>query len=245
MEVDKFEKHIKKKLNEREITPSEGAWNTLSEQLPVVAPKKKNTFIWYSVAAVFIGVLIMSTLYFKGGQTPSETQIQVVETPQEINVPKKEEDLMVPIKEEDKLVGVKKEVIQKGDSPGVRPPEAMIKDETQVAVLEPKEVKKNMETDLKVKTDQLINAKIAEMAVQVELLEASDFQVTDAEVDSLLRMAMADILRNNLIQDNKVDAMALLTDVEDELDQSFREHIFNSLKEKFLKTRTAFADRNN
>ena len=35
-----------------------------------------------------------------------------------------------------------------------------------------------------------------------------------------------------------------LTEVEDELDQSFRDQIFDSLKEGFLKVRTAVADRN-
>ncbi|MBD1261865.1 hypothetical protein HZY62_14765 [Maribacter polysiphoniae] len=246
MEVDKFEKHIKRHLKEREITPSESAWNTLSEQLPVVAPKKKNTFIWYSVAAVFIGVLIMSTLYFKRSQTPSETQIQVVETPQEINVPKKEENLMVPIKEDDKLVGVKKEVIQKEKTLVAIPPKTRINDETQFALVEKEEVVGEDSNVLKTKTEELIDAKIAELATQVGLLEGSDLQVTDAEVDSLLRMAQREILADKIFQKGgKVDAMALLDEVENELDQTFREQIFESLKTGFLKVRTAVADRNN
>jgi len=39
--------------------------------------------------------------------------------------------------------------------------------------------------------------------------------------------------------------MALLTEVEGELDQSFRDQIFEKLKSGFLKVRTAVADRNN
>lgn len=246
MEVDKFEKHIKKHLSEREITPSEGAWDTLSEQLPVTVPKKKNKFLWYSVAAVFIGVLIMSTFYFKGGQTPSETQIEVVETPQEINVPKREEDMMVPIKEEDKLVGVTKEVIQKEKAPVVISPKTTINDETQFAILEKDKVANEDPIDLKTKTEALIDAKIAELTTQVGLLEGTDLQVTDEEVESLLRKAQREILADKIFHEGgKVDAMALLDEVENELDQTFREQIFESLKTGFLKVRTAVADRNN
>ena len=45
--------------------------------------------------------------------------------------------------------------------------------------------------------------------------------------------------------DNTVDAVALLNEVEVELDQSFRDQIFDRLKTGFMKVRTALADRNN
>ncbi|CAN0604335.1 unnamed protein product, partial [Ectocarpus sp. 12 AP-2014] len=70
--------------------------------------------------------------------------------------------------------------------------------------------------------------------------------VTDAEVDSLLTRAQDEILRDKIFnKDKSVDAMALLTEVEDELDKSFRDQIFDSLKAGFIKVRTAVADRNN
>ncbi|PHQ62576.1 MAG: hypothetical protein COC08_00130 [Maribacter sp.] len=70
--------------------------------------------------------------------------------------------------------------------------------------------------------------------------------MTDAEVDSLLRKAQEEILANKIFgEDYSVDAMALLNEVEDELDQSFRDQIFETLKIGFLKVRTAVANRNN
>jgi len=49
-----------------------------------------------------------------------------------------------------------------------------------------------------------------------------------------------------VFQDNgKVDAMALLIEVEDEIDQSFRDRIFKKLKDGLFKARTAIANRNN
>ena len=70
--------------------------------------------------------------------------------------------------------------------------------------------------------------------------------VTDAEVDSLLKRAQQEILREKIFKtDKSVDALALLTEVEGELNQSFRDQIFNSLKASFIKVRTAVAARNN
>lgn len=95
--------------------------------------------------------------------------------------------------------------------------------------------------------EQMINDKVAELVTQVDVLEQySTVTVTDAEVDSLLKWAQEEILRENLFKTNTtVDATVLLAAVEDELDQSFRDQIFNSLKAGFIKVRTAVAERNN
>ncbi len=246
MEVDKFEKHIKKHLKEREISPSERAWDTLSEQLPKAGAKKKNKFLWYSVAAAFIGVLIVSTLYVKRNQAPTEMPIEVVEKSQEINVPENDRDVMVPMKEEDKLVVVKKSEIKKAKAPIEVLSKTAIKDEPKFAVLDKDKITNESSDMVKTKTEELIDAKIAELATQVQFLEGADIQVTDAEVDSLLRKAQREILADKIFNEKgKVDAMALLDEVENELDQTFREQIFESLKTGFLKVRTAVADRNN
>ena len=76
-------------------------------------------------------------------------------------------------------------------------------------------------------------------------MENTSQEVTDAEVDSLLRAAQRQILTDKLFADSgSVDAMSLLAEVEDELDESFRDQIFDALKSGYLKLRTAVADRN-
>ncbi|MEM9649705.1 MAG: hypothetical protein AAF969_14605, partial [Bacteroidota bacterium] len=94
--------------------------------------------------------------------------------------------------------------------------------------------------------NSLITEKINEVVAQVRLLESVNTEVSDAEVDSLLRAAQRDILSEQLFTpEGGVDAMALLTEVEDELDESFRDQIFDALKDGYFKLRTAVADRNN
>ena len=84
------------------------------------------------------------------------------------------------------------------------------------------------------------------MVAQVELLENNNISISNTEIDSLLRKAQDEILTDKIFnQEGKVDALALLNEVEGELDISFREQIFESLKTGFLKVRTAVADRNN
>ncbi|WP_282056809.1 hypothetical protein [Maribacter luteus] len=249
MEVDKFEKHIKKHLKEREISPSERAWDTLSEQLPKAGAKKKNKFLWYSVAAAFIGVLIVSTLYVKRNQAPTEMPIEVVDTEMENKLKDFTIKESVQFKSEEEVVEVSSDAKTKEktveDVEHIIPKVSgsiVLDDEIEVAV---NQVPTGRIVEKLVVSDEIINSKVADIIAQVTVLEQTS-TVTDAEVDSLLKRAQDEILREKIFnKDKSVDAMALLTEVEDELDQSFRDQIFASLKAGFVKVRTAVADRNN
>ncbi|UWX54196.1 hypothetical protein NYZ99_14555 [Maribacter litopenaei] len=99
--------------------------------------------------------------------------------------------------------------------------------------------------DVPLVSTEILDAKIAEVIAKVDIIELNG-KVSDAEVDSLLLNAQKEILREKLFNmDKSVNAMALLSEVEEELDQSFRDQIFETLKTGFLKVRTAVADRNN
>ena len=96
-----------------------------------------------------------------------------------------------------------------------------------------------------VEQDLIIDNKISEIVAQVSLIELDSEGVTDAEVDSLLTSAQRELLADkNFRQGSAVDANLLLADVEVELDKSFRDQVFDKLKQGFIKVRTAVADRN-
>ena len=96
------------------------------------------------------------------------------------------------------------------------------------------------------KEDAIIAEKLDAVIAKVSSMEADNALVSDAEVDSLLRIAQQEILTDKIWQqDGKVDAMALLNEVEGELDKTFRDQLFEKLKDGFFKVRTAVADRNN
>jgi len=71
--------------------------------------------------------------------------------------------------------------------------------------------------------------------------------VTDAEVDKLLEEAARRISLERYSKNyaaGKIDPQDLLLDVEFELDNSFRDKIFDMLKEGYSKAKTAVANRN-
>lgn len=244
MAPNKFEKHIKKALEQREIQPSAEAWDKLSEQLKGSSKTKKKGFTWYAVAASFIGLLIVSVLLFNGLNKKNAIENQVVKKPkkaQEIREQKDTEvvqlDTLKALKDnqpvERIVVEATKEIEPILNSEIVLTQD--FKDDSSSARYE-----KSLDN-----SEQIINTKILEIVAQVDELEQLNNSVTEAEVDSLLRQAEQEVLNNKLFHaDQSVDAMALLTEVEDELNQSFRDQIFNSLKSGFLKVRTAVADRN-
>ena len=246
MEPDKFEKYIKKQLNERKINPSDNAWDKISGQLPVAENNNSNKFFWYGLAAAFIGILIVSSLYFNASDESIESGIQIVETPNEpVVIPNTEDVVIKQNAVEEKIAISDKASIKDAKKPKVQV-ETDLDYNAQIASndnVNDKVIKADAVPNGK---EQLINAKIAEIVAQVNLLENSNLPVSSIEVDSLLRQAQQEILTDKIFnQEGKVDAMALLNEVEGELDQTFREQIFETLKAGFQKVKTAVADRNN
>lgn len=243
MEPDKFEKHIKDKLMKREIKPPAKAWNKIFSQLEAPVRKKTNRVVWFGVAASFIGILIVSTIYFKNQKTPIQTKIEVVEAPLEnVEIQEKETVPLDPSTFEEKMA-ISKELplMEKETREVLASSKSISKTQIASAFVEREKVDVNIKGP-----EELIDIKIAEIAAHVDFLESNDFSISDTEVDSLLRKAQREILANRILdQEGRVDALALLNEVEGELDKTFREQIFETLKKGFLKVRTAVADRNN
>ena len=61
----KSDKDFRNKLNQREITPSENAWDRLDAMLSVAEEKKsKGGYNWLFIAATIIGFLLIGTIFF-------------------------------------------------------------------------------------------------------------------------------------------------------------------------------------
>jgi len=250
MEPNKFERHIKEQMQKREIQPSGGAWEKVSERLEPSIEGKNNKFLWYSAAASFIGIMIVSILFFQSDDPSVETEVQIVDSKEEIIEDVINENINnEAIVKEDALVendGIEQFPITKSEVPVGNKSDGL---SNQIAAV--KEAASDI--DLTVEKmgnpndfkEEIIQTKILEIVAAVDSLEQNNDALTEAEVDELLRNAQDEILREKILnQSGSVDAMALLTEVEDELDKSFRDQIFESLKTGFLKVRTAVADRN-
>lgn len=255
----KFEEHIKDKLNERSIKPSDTAWEAISDTLDTSQKPRKGGFFWYGIAASFIGILILSLWYFNS-EDPlyKQDNIEITDTPGEEKRENKTDANVNPIDKgaEKKYVVVEaeEEVEEKKSNKksAISSREQKLThqnflQDTETALVSIDEIDSvKIEKPLWEGSKEIIDTKIAEVVAQVDLLKRNNTSVTDAEVDSILRRAQNDILANKIFHgDRTVDATALLAEVEEELDQSFRNQIFETLKNGYLKVRTAVADRNN
>ena len=248
--MEKLEKHIKEKLEERRLSPTIDAWEQVASSLDSGIEKRNKKSYWYAIAASLIGLLIVSVLYFNT-DNESKQSLQVVDVDTTVDdnleVLKKPEVIDSNIIKESEAIGQQENNIDiKKDNFSE---EKLSKKAVELAVNQKTtRVNRQLKEVLVITTPQdlIIEEKVNEVLATVLHLERESIQITDAEVDSLLRAVQFDILKEKMFQDNgKVDAMALLIEVEDEIDQSFREKIFKKLKDGLFKARTAIANRNN
>ncbi|MEH6778837.1 hypothetical protein [Maribacter arcticus] len=250
METDKFEKHIKSQFKDREIQPSENAWEKISSELNSNTLKKKPVYLWMGIAASVMVLIGIALFYFNGSDNLNEIQFEVVDTDNKEVLEEKIRTGSLPFLEKEPEAIAKNDDLEKINSVVEKKQESIknkeiitVEDSIEVASVE-RAVPEKKGDELEI-SDDIINTKVAGVVAQLDVLEQYS-TVTDAEVDSLLKMAQQEILREKIFKtDKSVDALALLTEVEGELDQSFRDQIFKSLKASFIKVRTAVADRNN
>ncbi|MFS4417865.1 hypothetical protein [Maribacter sp. 2307ULW6-5] len=251
MEPNKFEEYIKSKLEDREIQPSPEAWERIAAGMGSGSDGKGSGHWRWGLAASIAAVLVLALyLWPTEGERPIATETQVVEVPvRSQDVParpggapslEQEGQALEQQGKRDNAIAVapvKEGASHVGDTVGKRDAieEALV---LEGAIGAPNALPLPQRPQ-----EALIMEKIDQVAAQVALLERNG-AVTDAEVDSLLRLAQMEILSNRALgPERSVDAMALLTEVEEELDRSYRDQIFESLKSGFLKMRTAVADR--
>lgn len=273
MEPIKFEEHLREKLEAREIQPSKDAWSKLEAQLG--EEKKRSTKgYWWAIAAGFIGILMVSTLFFTQDVSFGNKNV-VVETDASETTKHKKEPIQnsTEIASEEKEITpvgtetIPSEVIQKP-----KPPEAKKEDryatnvskndadtnkEQTNALKQEKPVAEigiaslseqntsvgNLAAEI-TRDDLYIENKITEVVAQVQQLKNNNTTITPEEIDALLANAQREIATQRILHQPKVDAAALLQDIEMELEQNFRERVFEALGEGFQKIRTAVVDRN-
>ncbi len=240
----KFEENIRERLEQRELKPSVAAWERIEHELDASAKRKsKKGYTAWLVAAGFIGILILAGKFLLPSTETLENPV--------VNVPVEEhkqqilpQDELLPL-ENEKLVEstpvtVPKEQAQKTASQKdfVETPET-----NQEAVV----VQENTVESLEEPVQQKVDAEVEKLLNTVTQQQNTRIAYSDAEIDRLLRDAQRDILSEQIFDknQNRVSADALLYEVEEELDPSFKDRIFEALKDGFLKAREAVASRNN
>ncbi|WP_416444418.1 hypothetical protein ACH3O9_03435 [Leeuwenhoekiella sp. A16] len=250
----KFEENIKEKLDGRTIKPSAKSWDAIESGLKTA--KKEQKSVNYGrilAAACFIGIIGAGVLFLLKEDNAIDTPV-LVETPIEAeSIENDKTELVEESKSKEQVVEVKKEEINKPvDSRQlpVTPEKIAFKEQKPVKTEQKSEIAENSNSPKEEVINEVqpaINTKVNELLQKYNALEEQNTAVTDAEIDALLKQAEEEIYKERIYdeQTRKVDANALLMDVEQELDRSFRDKVFEALKDGFYKAREAVADRNN
>lgn len=257
-----FEKQMREKLQERELTPNPETWSKLEQQLTLQEKPTKTLIRPWAVAAAVIAIVLLSVWWLR---PTAEVATPLVTNPEvQTELPEREEAV---IEVSDTEVASEENATDNIEKQPSTPSEAIAvtntqKENTSEEILTKKSVenlsKENIflaentmkETPLlQENIQQAISfeeQKVNEVVAQVQLLQQQNNSVSNAEIEALLEVAQQEIKQQRLFKEGtfKVDATALLQEVEFELERNFREKVFDALGKGFEKIRTAVAERN-
>lgn len=224
MEPNKLETDFRDKLNKREIQPSESAWDRLDAMLTVAEETKpRSNYNWLYLAASIIGFLFIGTIFF----SQTEELIDVRNN----NVVFENKEINKPIEE----------TIQE-KIPTTNP--LPIKSESLVFVSNNKNIKSNVK-ELIVKSQNPIakNPKtdiLNTIGEQINPLN-QDKVIIDEQIANVGSSSKNEIPKTAI----KVNANTLLSQVDGELDLTFREKVLKKIDKNYKSVKIALANRNN
>lgn len=223
MEPNKIEEQFRDKLNSRAIQPSEMAWDRLDAMLSVREEKKvKPRFGWIYIAAGITGFILIATIFLTQTQDMVDVEKSTVNTEKII---KNQPAITIP----DTIA---------------RPPKAAhavaienknnnIKKQSITAIPESASIATVTENKVSInnqKTEQLINNQ-SFINNNEDILNSIQNQESETTVPTKSTSL-------------KVDANALLSQVDGELELSFREKAIKVLKKNYKSVKVAVSARN-
>ena len=242
MEPNKLEKQFKEQLNSREIKPSEMAWNKLDAMLTVAdlsnsehaRPKPKTKFPWIYVAASFVGLLLVGTVFLKGFENVKIDKANrvVIEKKTDRNNLEKPEiiDETVLTNRIQKTTLGQHKVLAANDNLKKQPKQLNNKEEEILIINQSKE------------NDAVINSS-----------ESKNYQSTSVNKYISAEKLLAEVT-NTKFEPKKIDKTVektiavnpnnLLENAESELNQSFRESALNKFNKNFNAIKTVLVNRN-
>jgi hypothetical protein len=232
MEQNKLENQFRKKLNSREINPTAQSWDRLDAMLTVAEkPKKKHK--WLFIAASFIGVLLVGTIFFIQNDDQiaiNSTTIvnQNTITPKIINTKISKTSTEIGLHNSDFNT---KRVASNNES---KIKTSKIKKENNLLITN------NNANHEKLAKNSIINQKNEQKIIT----EKAIIVPVDERITVIVKPSKNEILLNQK-STIKIDASSLLSQVDGELELSFREKVINTVAKNYKEVKVAVNNRNN
>ncbi|MBP6181116.1 hypothetical protein [Flavobacterium sp.] len=227
MERNKLEVNFKEQLNSREIKPSEMAWNKLDAML-TVAEKPKKKFSWMYIAASILGFLLIGTVYF------NQNKNEIGKQKNEVVI----QNTVISKTRLRPLDSVHLKIEEKG---------------SKVFVVQQVVLKSNQSSEIKLKStafkNDLNQNQVAEVSINNQKTEQKSIkpQVNNVTVDEMLATVENPSKKEKQLNQKPVvhvNASNLLSQVDGELEISFREKVINKVSKNYQTVKVALANRN-
>lgn len=230
MKKSVIENQFKEKINAREITPSTASWDRLDAML-TVSEKPKRSFKWMYVAASFLGFLLIGTLYFNQNQKENGILEKQIVTNDVKAVPEANTK-SIQLNSTEKIEAVrpgKKQLVSNEIKSKTGSDSILSNKENQVAE---KEI-------IQEPIIPIINQKAEQKIVQRKSAYVNVDELL-ASVDNTSPKKSSAVAKSNV----KVNSNELLTQVDGELDLTFREKAIKTVNQNFKAVKLALSNRN-
>ena len=241
----KFEENIKEKLEKRTLQPSGQAWNSLSDRLDVDAKNTPNKTLWFlGIAAILVGILFMVNMFFNTSETNNQTPVLVDTEAKEIETIQNN----IVIESEETLVSIEEKKVEVDNISDGKIESHKTKKESVVSKnSQAKNSSIALEKNIQEPEEIISNSLLETPSVETELAQLKtqiNKNQTETDIDALLKKAQQNIAEKSQTKTYSIDANKLLQDVEEDMDESFRAKVFETVKTNYIKVKTAVAQRN-
>ena len=255
MAPNKVENQIKEQLNAREIQPTEMAWDRLDSMLSVAEAKSAKrspffSFRFIGIAASFLVFLSIGMLYFNQKSTEIKPENNVVVTEKENNINgningndninsnegnindiKVESQVVQTNNNESSTINNQAQKVNSKSSKGFnqnqKTPINSINNQEKIIPFKSSEAVAQNEQPKQIAQEKVVNQKPTYISVDDLLASVEKQPKTTSKVAAI-----------------KVDANSLLSEVDGELEQTFREKVISRIGKSYQNAKSALANRN-
>jgi hypothetical protein len=233
MEPNNIENQFREKLNSREINPSENSWDRLDAMLTVAEEPKRN-FRWMHFAASFLGFIWIATVFLNQTEEVIDVPSQKVAIEQnevENNNNNQNNSQLekiiesTPTNHPDHAVATSEKAVTKQNT------KTILKQNNQIRIKDKSPTETAIASSQTSNSSTIINQK-TNINVDADALLAS--VDTPKSAPATLKNAVAVTVNSN----------ELLSQVDQELDLSFRERVLKSVNKKYREVKVAVVNRN-
>lgn len=245
MEPNNIENQIREKLNNRAIQPSAQSWDRLDAMLSITEEKKtKRSFGWLYIAATLLVFVSVGTFFYNQDGTKINTNKTIV-----VNENVKDSvkynavaDKEIPIKKQQSVdernntsTAVKNQssIIAQANQKTNSNPIINTRGIAERSVAKEKEIEFQNSTDVALKNFPKIISPDKEIVIVKSTISNQD------------AVASVDVKKSESISKVKVNANSLLSEVDGELELTFRDKVLKRVNKNYKEVKVALANRNN